>query len=113
MADEDKKDTLPATADEGGIRGDAPSRLFSSSRSSARSVQGNQKNKLAVIPFSVLLPEAGDLRQLVLFQAALEARYAKLLQSESSGEEEPRKRLAEQHMLGQVVEWLSLNRGES
>ena len=73
--------------------------------------------RLPVMPFAVLLPRAGDLTRLPGQLAALERRIAEL-QSDAgrySGEEEAeqrRRRGAEESMLNQILQWLSMGSDE-
>jgi hypothetical protein len=67
------------------------------------------KRKLAVMPLAVLLPSAGDLSHLSGARDQLEARLEELQGEQLEGSEEGEtKRLGEEAMLFQVLQWLNL-----
>ncbi len=75
---------------------------------SANGYQG-EKKRLAVMPHSVLLPRLGDISQLVGFGESLRTRLETVQSAEDEGaQEDVRKRLGEEGMLIQVLQWLNV-----
>ena len=69
----------------------------------------DSKSRLAVMPLAVLLPALGEMSQLVSLRADIDARLAEVQADQDSGtEEDVTKRMAEEAMLLQVVQWLNM-----
>ena len=67
------------------------------------------RNKLATLPLAVLLPQLGNLSALPQFIDALEVRLQLLHADEEVGTDgDVRKRLGEEAMLMQVINWLGM-----
>ena len=71
-----------------------------------------ERRRLAVMPMSVLLPRLGDVGELVGFGPMLRARLEEIQAAEDEGsQEDMRKRLGEEGMLIQVLQWLNVGEG--
>ena len=67
------------------------------------------KKRLAIMPLAALLPQVADLSQLAGFRADFEGRLEELQGEQEAGTEEgDTKRLGEEAMLFQVLQWLNL-----
>ena len=78
--------------------------------------QPGRKSKLAIMPLAALLPDLGSLDRLAGFSASLSGRLEQLQASRVSsvGEEsaEEARRISEETMLTQVMQWLSAGERE-
>lgn len=73
---------------------------------------GRAREKLATMPLSVLLPQIGDLSSLSAASENLENRLQEVQSNDNDGgtQDDVRRRVGEEAMLLQVLNWLNVGR---
>ncbi len=67
-----------------------------------------RKERLSVMPLTVLLPKLGELTDLPKLASGIERKYEELVAASESDPEQNTQLASEQAMLNQVVQWLSI-----